>query len=109
MKTLLIAVLKILATSFKVILTVSARDQIKKLRAKNPKAHKMVSKALKMMSMNLRHPGLATHKWNADKGPGEEQLFESYATQGGTAFRIFWFYDTEKKGQIIIVSASKHP
>jgi len=68
-----------------------------------------VVKSLKLMSVNLRHPSLRTHKFSAIKGPEGEDVFESYA-QNNTpgAYRIFWHYGPEK-GMITILNITPHP
>ena len=68
-----------------------------------------VVKSLKLMSVNLRHPSLNTHKYNALQGPNGEDVFESYA-QNNTpgAYRIFWHYGPGK-GVITILQIVAHP
>lgn len=61
------------------------------------------------MATNLRHPGLNTHKYTSMKGPGGQDIFESYA-QNNTpgAYRIFWMYGP-KRGQITVVTVVPRP
>lgn len=73
------------------------------------RTYKSVSKALRFMSENLRHPSLETHEIHSKEGPNGEKIFESYAqnrTPG--AHRIFWFYGP-KKNEITIVTITPHP
>src|ERR1700722_4349299 len=70
---------------------------------------KAVGKSLKLMSSNIKHPSLNTHKYDEMKGPNGEEVFESYA-QNNTpgAYRIFWHYGPEKK-MITILAITPHP
>lgn len=70
---------------------------------------KAVRKTLALMETDLRHPSLQTHKYDALKGTGGEDVFEAYVqnkTPG--AFRVFWHYGPGK-GCITIVSITPHP
>ena len=79
--------------------TENAEDDLKLLAADNGKktVKKAVVKSLKLMSTNLNHPSLKTHKYDEMEGPNGEVVFESYA-QNNTpgAYRIFWHYGPEK-------------
>lgn len=89
----------------------TAQENLKELIADNSKkiAKKAVHEALKKMRVNLRHPSLNTHKYDAMEGPNGEDVFESYA-QNNTpgAYRIFWHYGPSKK-QITILAITPHP
>ena len=97
--------------SFKLQLTDEADAQLEELRA-NPslaKGLKSVRKALAHLEANPRHPGLRTHRYQALKGPRDEDVFEAYAenrTPG--AYRIIWHYGPGH-GKITIVSIIPHP
>lgn len=70
---------------------------------------KAVAKVLGFMEIDLRHPSLNTHKYNAIEGPNGEEVFESYAqnrTPG--AYRIFWYYGPGKR-KITILEICSHP
>lgn len=73
------------------------------------KRFKAVSKALKFLQENPRHPGLQTHEFSSFKGPGGEKVFEAYAEQDTpAAYRIFFFYG-KARGEIVIVAITPHP
>ena len=58
---------------------------------------------------NPRHPSLQTHKFTSLKGPGGEEIFESYAEQNTpAAYRVFWYYGPEKS-QITVIAITAHP
>lgn len=83
------------------------KDLIKQKSKKN--ILKAVAKSLKLMSVNLRHPSLNTHKYSEIEGPNGEDVFESYA-QNNTpgAYRIFWHYGPGK-GTITVLLIVAHP
>lgn len=91
--------------------TPEARAQIEALE-KDPSAirvWKAVRKTLALLEIDLRHPGLCTHKFRALSGPGGEEVFEAYAqnrTPG--AFRVFWHYGPGR-GRITVMSVTPHP
>ena len=61
------------------------------------------------MQINLRHPSLHTHKFDAFSSPFDGDVFESYAqnkTPG--AYRIFLCYGPEK-GYIYLIAITPHP
>jgi len=68
------------------------------------------------MEINLRHPSLATHKYESLEGPNGEEVFEAYAqNQTPGAYRVFFVYGpdrTEGKKRIpvlTIVAITPHP
>lgn len=70
---------------------------------------KAVAKALRLMSVNLRHPSLATYEFHSKQWLKEEKIFESYAqnkTPG--VHRIFWYYGPGKK-ELTIIAITPHP
>ncbi len=71
--------------------------------------YKAVSKALRLLGHDPRHPGLNTHKFTSLVGHIGEEVFEAYA-QNNTpgAYRIFWFYGPQKK-TITIIAITPHP
>lgn len=96
---------------FKLLFTPTAKSQLDKLE-KNPsssKVWKAVRKTLGLMEVNLRHPGLSTHKYHSLIGPHGEEVFEAYAQQKApAAFRIFWCYGPSK-GEITVIAITPHP
>ena len=70
---------------------------------------KAVRKALGYLETNPRHPSLNTHKYNFINGPSGEEVFEAYAeNKTPSAYRIFWYYGSNKK-EITIVAITPHP
>lgn len=98
-------------SSFEIILTEEADDYLKLLASDKGRlrTYKAVSKALRLMSENLRHPSSETHEFHSKQGPKGEKILESYAqnkTPG--AHRIFWYYGPGKK-EITIIAITPHP
>ena len=91
--------------------TENAEKDLKLLVAEKGKeaVKKAIVKSLKLMSSNLKHPSLHTHKYNEMEGPNGEDVFESYA-QNNTpgAYRIFWHYGPGKN-KITILAITPHP
>lgn len=68
-----------------------------------------VRKALGLLQVNLKHPGLNTHKYDSLAGPNGEDVFEAYAeNQTASAYRIFWFYGPAKD-ELTILAITPHP
>lgn len=94
---------------FRLQFTPIARDTLGKLQQRDPKKHKKVLKTLGLMEIDLRHPGLKTHKFESLRGPGGEEVFEAYVenrTPG--AYRVFWYYGPEQ-GVLTILAITPHP
>lgn len=73
------------------------------------KRFKAVSRALKFLQENPRHPSLATHEFYSFRGPAGEKVFEAYAEQDrSSAYRIFFFYG-KQRGEIVIAAITPHP
>jgi hypothetical protein len=91
--------------------TPTAKANLKELK-NSPhleKRFKAVSKALKFLQDNPRHPSLQTHEFSSLKGPYGEKVFEAYAEQDApAAYRIFFFYG-QHKGEIVVVAITPHP
>lgn len=97
--------------SFFLSFTPTAKANIKELKetAHLQKRFKAVSKALRFLQENPRHPSLQTHEYSSFKGPHGEKVFEAYAEQDTpAAYRIFFFYGYQK-GEIVIVAVTPHP
>lgn len=91
--------------------TPTAKASLKELKetAHLQKRFKAVSKALRFLQENPRHPSLQTHEYTSFKGPRGEKVFEAYAEQDTpAAYRIFFFYGRQK-GEIVIVAVTPHP
>lgn len=91
--------------------TSTASQQLERLRNDNSleKQFRAVSKCLRLLAENPRHPGLNTHEYRSLHGEKGEKVFEAYAqnkTPG--AYRVFWHYGPGK-GVITIVAITPHP
>jgi hypothetical protein len=94
---------------FRIKLTSEAKEVLIQLANADPKKYKKVLKTLGLMQVNLRHPGLNTHKFNSLTGPKGEDVFEAYVenrTPG--AYRVFWCYGPEQE-EITILAITPHP
>ncbi len=91
--------------------TPTAKADLKELKesAHLEKRFKAVSKALKFLQEDPRHPSLHTHEFSSFKGPRGEKVFEAYAEQDtSAAYRIFFFYG-QQRGEIVSVASTPHP
>jgi len=91
--------------------TPTAKANLEELKesAHLEKRFKAVSKALKFLQEDPRHPSLQTHEFFSFKGPRGEKVFEAYAEQDtSAAYRIFFFYG-QQRGEIVIVAITPHP
>jgi hypothetical protein len=94
---------------FSLRFTEEAVRALEKLAIADPKKHKKVLKTLGLMQVNLRHPGLNTHKYDSLKGPNDAEVFEAYVenrTPG--AYRVFWCYGPEQD-ELTILAITPHP
>lgn len=91
--------------------TNSAIQALKDLKG-NPglkKRYKAVTKALKYLGEDPRHPSLKTHAYRSLVGPNGEKVFEAYAEQHTpAAYRIFFYYGPQEK-EITIFAITQHP
>lgn len=96
---------------FTIFLTDEAQEQLDELRKEKglQKRYKAVSKTIRLLAANPRHPGLQTHQFTTLEGPKKEKVFEAYAEQGTpAAYRVFWYYGPGQK-QITIIDITPHP
>jgi hypothetical protein len=94
---------------FRLVLTSEAQLTLTALAEADFKKYKKVVKTLGLMEINLRHPGLNTHKYDSLSGPNGEDVFEAYVeNQTPGAFRVFWFYGPTQE-EITIVAITPHP
>jgi hypothetical protein len=94
---------------FRLRLTTEAKEALLQLSSADPQKYKKVLKTLGLMQVNLRHPGLNTHKFHSLTGPKGEDVFEAYVenrTPG--AYRVFWCYGPEQE-EITILAITPHP
>ena len=97
--------------SFFLTLTYTAKQDLKELKesAHLKKRFKAVSKALKYLASNPRHPGLQTHTYTSLISPHGEKVFEAYAEQNTpVAYRIFFYYG-KTQGEIVVFAITPHP
>ena len=66
---------------FEILITDSAREHLNIIKADKGliKRYKAITKAIRFLSENPRHPGLSTHEFTTLKGPEGEKIFEAYA------------------------------
>lgn len=91
--------------------TNSAKQTLKDLKVNSglKKRYKAVTKALKYLKEDQRHPSLQTHQYYSLVGPNDEKVFEAYAEQHTpAAYRIFFYYGPQKK-EITIFAIIQHP
>jgi hypothetical protein len=94
---------------FQLRLTSEAKEVLVQLAKADPKKYKKVLKTLGLMQVNLRHPGLNTHKFSSLTGPKGEDVFEAYVeNQTPGAYRVFWCYGPEQE-EITILAITPHP
>ncbi|MCX6382449.1 MAG: hypothetical protein NT023_23720 [Armatimonadetes bacterium] len=85
---------------------VKAMDE---LQRNDDRKFKKVRKTLALLSANPKHPGLKSHKREAEKGPGGEDIWESYVENNTqSAWRVFWYYGQDP-GTITVFAITPHP
>jgi hypothetical protein len=68
-----------------------------------------IRKTLGLLSQDPRHPGLNSHKRQAEKGPGGEDVWESYVENNTpSAWRVFWYYGPAP-GTVTVFAITPHP
>lgn len=86
-----------------------AEETLRELERMDAQKLKKVRRALGLLSLNPRHPGLNSHKMVSVKAPGNKPVWESYVENSTpSAWRIFWHYGKEP-GAITIFRISAHP
>lgn len=96
--------------SFFLSFTPAAKESLKELKelVHLRKRFKAVSKALKYLVENPRHPSLQTHEYFSLYGPDGEKIFEAYAEQDTpAAYRIFFYYG-KARGEIVVFAITPH-
>jgi hypothetical protein len=97
--------------SFFLSFTPGAKQSLKELK-NSPhleKRFKAVSKALKYLAKDPRHPSLQTHPYFSLFGPDGEKVFEAYAEQDTpAAYRVFFYYG-RNRGEIVVFAITPHP
>lgn len=96
---------------FKIYLTQEAQNQYQALKKNKglQKRFKALKKTLILLKDNPRHPGLNTHEYSQLSKTMGMKIFEAYAEQNTpAAYRIFWYYDPNKK-EITVITITAHP
>lgn len=94
---------------FDLVFQPEAEATLIKLEQIDQKKYKKVLKTLGLMQINLRNPGLKTHKYNSLSGPEGEEIFEAYVeNQTPGAYRVFWYYGIGKN-VITVLAITPHP
>jgi hypothetical protein len=87
-----------------------ANSTIDRLEQENSEKLPKVLKALGLMEVNLKHPGLCTHKYKEKSGPSGEDVWESYVENNTpSAWRIFFCYPERRRGVLLIIAITPHP
>ena len=98
--------------SFFLTIPQTVTDTLKELKESKhlEKRYKAVKKALQYLAKDPRYPSLQTHPYESLKGPSGEKVFEAYAEQDTpAAYRIFFYYSTQKRGEIVVFAITSHP
>ena len=85
---------------FTLSFTDSAEDSLRELKndAELKRHYKAVTKVLKYLSENPKHPSLQTHLYHSLEGPRGEKVFEAYAQQKThLLIESFSFMDLQKE------------
>lgn len=69
---------------------------------------KRLTKSIKFLSVDPKHPGLQTHEIEELSKKYKMKIWQSYLDQGKTARRIFWTYGPNRK-EITILGIEPHP
>jgi len=67
-----------------------------------------LSKSIKFLSLNPKHPSLQTHEIEELSKKYDMRIWQSYLDQGNMARRIFWTYGPNRK-EITILGIEPHP
>jgi hypothetical protein len=98
--------------------TEESAGQLKALAADAAKTglHKQVLKALGLLELNTRHPGLKTHEYHSMVGLRGERVWEAYAqNQTPGAYRVFFHYGPDEVvgrkriSVLTIIAITPHP
>lgn len=96
---------------FELVFSPEAEERLMRLEQDphSSKRFKAVMKALGYLETHPRHPSLNTHKHKVFSKEIGLEGFEAYAENNCPgAYRIFWYYGSEKN-MITIVSIVQHP
>ncbi|HZT40694.1 MAG TPA: hypothetical protein VFA07_00825 [Chthonomonadaceae bacterium] len=94
---------------FLIARTESVVKVMEELEQKDERKFRKVRKTLGLLSQDPKHPGLNSHKREAEKGPNGEDIWESYVENNTPgAWRVFWYYGPES-GTITVFAITPHP
>ena len=97
--------------AFEILWTDQAEKQFLELRHRGPiDKYIKVSRTLKVLSKyGPKYPSLHSHKYQSIRGPGGEDVWESYVeNRTAGAWRIWWMYGP-KANEITLIMLGKHP
>lgn len=95
--------------SFTLAFTREAKEQLAHLKATDPKKHKKVEKTLGLLETNHQHPSLHMHDYDSLEGPNREKVREAYVeNRTPSAYRVFFYFPKNQRGNIVIVSVTPH-
>jgi hypothetical protein len=89
----------------------AAQKKSKKKSSRAEGLFKQVTKCVRLLRSNPRHPGLQTHEFESMPHPyrKDQKVFEAYAQQHTSgAYRVFGCYGPEK-GELTIIAITPHP
>ena len=84
------------------------RKKESKLNTDEEELFKKLSKSLKFLSSNPKHPSLKTHEIDELSKKYDMKIWQSYLDQGNTARRIYWTYGPNRR-EITILGIEPHP
>jgi len=96
---------------FKILWTDQAEEQFLELKSQGPNdKYNKVSKTLEILSTHgPKYRSLHSHKYQSIKGPGGEDVWESYVeNKTSSAWRIWWMYGPNTD-VITLIMIGKHP
>lgn len=96
-------------TPFRVVLSSAARSEI--TSAPNEAIRRQIREALEFLSINPRHPGLATHIHSGESQRLGTTVLRSYVNhRTPAAWRIHWIYSPTEKGEpgILVLKVFPH-
>lgn len=94
---------------FLIVQTPSAAAAIDALEGRDERKLRKIRQTLGLLSQDPKYPGLNSHKREAEKGPGGEDIWESYVENNTpSAWRVFWYYGPEA-GTITVFAITPHP
>lgn len=97
--------------AFEILWTDQAERQLLELKRRGPvDKYIKVTKTLSTIAEHgPKYPSLRSHKYQSIKGPGGEDIWESYVeNRTAGAWRVWWMYGP-KTNEITLIMLGKHP